>query len=173
MAFKPAFQISNFMNHDEHPIPSPESRKEARPVPIYRAYEISEARIKKYKHQQLTKPKSQWHDEIKRGIVLINENIFEPNCSVSDIKGMNKTPQKNYSSRFRRCVGLTPREYISTHRITAAIWLLRDSQLDELKIGDIGFCVGFERPHSFSMTFKNRIGQWPGEWRKSHRSNNN
>jgi len=158
------------MNHDENSIPTPESTANARPVPIYKAYEISAACIKKYKDQHLTKPKKNWHDEIKRGVELINENLFEPNCSVSDIKGMNKTPQKNYSSRFRRCVGLTPRDYISKHRITAAMWLLRDRQLDELKIGDIGFCVGFERPHSFSMAFKNRIGQWPGEWRKSQRS---
>ncbi|MEX2463759.1 MAG: helix-turn-helix domain-containing protein [Balneolaceae bacterium] len=148
----PSFEISNF-----------------KPVSRYKAHQISEERIQLYKEKHLTKPDESWHIEIKRGVELLNRNLFDTECNVSEIKEMNRTPQKNYSSRFRRCVGMTPREYITQHRIAAAKWLLKDNRLVSLNIGDIGYRVGFERLHSFSMTFKNRTGYWPREWRKRHR----
>ncbi|HMB97437.1 MAG TPA: helix-turn-helix domain-containing protein [Balneolaceae bacterium] len=81
---------------------------------------------------------------------------------------MNKTPQKNYSGRFKRQVGLSPREYITHHRIGAAKLLLMDKRLKILSLGDIGYAVGYERLHSFSMTFKNKTAKWPGEWREGY-----
>jgi len=43
-----------------------------------------------------------------------------------------------------------------------------DKRLKILSLGDIGYAVGYERLHSFSMTFKNKTAKWPGEWREGY-----
>ncbi len=119
----------------------------------------------------LSQPTDGWHIEINRALSLLNKKLFLPECNVTVIKELNKTPQKNFSSRFRRLVGKTPGEYITHHRIALARQLLMDKRLIHFPISDIGYTVGYERPHSFTMTFKNRTGESPGVWRKRHFNN--
>lgn len=119
----------------------------------------------------MSQPKKSWHIEINRGLGFLNKYLFQPEYNVTVIKEMNKTPQKNFSSRFRRFVGMTPSEYRTGHRISAAKRLLIDERLINFPISDIGYVVGYERPHSFTMAFKNRTGVSPGEWREKHNSN--
>ncbi|TVR13704.1 MAG: AraC family transcriptional regulator [Balneolaceae bacterium] len=129
---------------------------------------VSSHLLDEYKQKSLSQPKIYWHDEVSRGLYLLNKNLFQPEFNVSVMKDLNHTPQKNYSSRFRRFVGMSPGEYITHHRIAAAKWLLMDERLNHLPISDVGYAVGYERPHSFTMTFKNRTGVTPREWRKKH-----
>jgi len=117
-------------------------------------------------HEQFTEPENNWPKDVCRGLVYLNKDLFKTGSSIKGMKEKNGTPQNNFSMRFKRYVGRTPRDYKTYHRINASLFLLSDEKLIELSIGNIGWLVGYENPQTFSMVFKSKTQLSPGKWRK-------
>lgn len=132
-----------------------------------KVYQYARRRLATYK-KYLTKPESIWPNDIQRGLIHLNKDLFEIGCTVMTIKEKNGTPHKNYSSRFRRYVRMTPRDYITFHRTAAAKFLMRDKNLKNISVNDIGWLVGYEKPQTFSMLYKKKMGLPPRKWREQY-----
>ena len=65
---------------------------------------------------------------------------------------------------FRRCIGMTPMQYITFIRITRAKELLRST---DYSIQEISSMVGYENPLYFSRIFKKQTGYSPSEYRSA------
>jgi AraC-like DNA-binding protein len=70
---------------------------------------------------------------------------------------------------FKKYIGITPNEYIITHRITYAKELLKYSNLP---VSDISYKSGIENVSHFINLFKNRVGMTPLVFRKKWQSPN-
>lgn len=69
-----------------------------------------------------------------------------------------------FSHRFKEYVGISPREYLLQQRLSAARYLLENT---DLPIGEIADAVGFEDALYFSKFFKARTGMSPRDY-KNH-----
>lgn len=108
-----------------------------------------------------------WPYDIIRALECINTNIFEPGFTIKVMRQKCNIKGQNFSSRFENYVGFTPRAYITYHRIEASKQLLKKEDFKSLPVNSLGFLVGFEKPSSFSMSFKKRTGTTPREWKQS------
>lgn len=67
---------------------------------------------------------------------------------------------------FRKATGGSVTDYVHRTRISASLYLLRDS---EMSILDIALMVGFDGQNYFTRIFKRQLGMTPGEYRhKNH-----
>jgi AraC-like DNA-binding protein len=126
---------------------------------------VKKRTLEKYINR-LTKPKKDWPYDIQRGLRCINKHLFHPGYSVHMMKEICKIADRNYSSRFRNYVGMTPRAYIACHRVRAGKKLLEHKELSNVHVNDIGFSVGYEKPSSFTMIFKRKTGVSPKVWKE-------
>lgn len=67
---------------------------------------------------------------------------------------------------FKKYYGQTPRQYLIDQRIKAAKKHLSDG----MSVTQTCYAVGFESPGSFSVLFKNKVGQSPFLFRKEQLS---
>lgn len=92
----------------------------------------------------------------------INEHISEDLSLVRLADEIHFNP--SYLSRlFKQERGMKLSEYIEDARFMKANELLRRT---ELKIAEIGACIGYETPHSFTRVFKKWTGMSPQEYRE-------
>jgi transcriptional regulator GlxA family with amidase domain len=73
----------------------------------------------------------------------------------------------HFSRLFASAFGVSPSEYVSRARLTAAGRLLDESTLPVWRIA-VG--CGFESASSFSRAFRRRTGLSPRRWRSRHKS---
>lgn len=118
--------------------------------------------------KKLHTPDTDWPFDIRDALLCINKDLFDPIYSVKTMRERCNISDTNFSSRFRNYVGMTPREYITFHRIRAGMRLLRNENLKHIHVSEIGFTVGYETPSSFTMTFKRCTGLSPREWKRTH-----
>jgi AraC-like DNA-binding protein len=116
--------------------------------------------------KKLISPKSNWPYDITNVLRCLNKHLFEADFTVKQLKENCMISDQNFSSRFSNYVGLTPRQYITYHRVQAAKMLLSDRQLKKIQVNRLGFLVGYEKPSSFAMIFKKKTGFSPNSWRK-------
>jgi transcriptional regulator GlxA family with amidase domain len=81
--------------------------------------------------------------------------------SLASSAGMSRS---GFAARFKELVGESPLEYLTRWRVYKATQLLRES---DLKVAKIASLVGYESDAAFNRTFKKRIGESPGEYRKA------
>lgn len=85
-----------------------------------------------------------------------------------DILSQKYSVNKFYLEKeFKKYIGITPNEYIITHRITYAKELLKYSSIS---VSDIGYKCGIENVSHFINLFKNRVGMTPLIFRKQWQS---
>ena len=125
-----------------------------------RIIKIKEQVLDLYK-KELLKPEKDWPFDIREGLLCINKHLFNIGYSVSTMKDRCNITDTNYSSRFCNYVGMTPGKYITHHRIQAARKLISNKKLKNVRMSSIGFVVGYEKPSSFTMTFKRKTGGLP------------
>jgi two-component system response regulator YesN len=106
----------------------------------------------------LTPPNPNWPDPVIQMVLYIHKHLFDKDLSASRVEagcGIN-----NHETRtlFKLYVQATIRAYIVHLRLRAALDLLRDARLD---IAQIGFCVGYKSPRTFTRIFKQAFGMPP------------
>ncbi len=70
----------------------------------------------------------------------------------------------HFAREFRAATGQTPYQYLLDQRIERAKGLLRTGTLP---VQEIALMTGFRSPVNFVRSFRQRVGQPPGDWRKS------
>ena len=94
-------------------------------------------------------------------IAYINENYMKP-ISIETLAKLADLSQYHFIRTFKKETGFTPHEYIIHTRISAAKYLLKNSQMP---IKDICFNTGFSCESVFCSSFKRQVGMTPVQYR--------
>ena len=88
----------------------------------------------------------------------ISRHYYRSDFSIRDLaRQFGYSP--NYVQRcFRKLFGVTPREYLQTARMTAAVRLMQNKQY---RIKELAALCGFQDVHHFSKTFRRYYGVSP------------
>lgn len=98
--------------------------------------------------------------EVKK---CIEANYFAEDFSLQDAADSVNLSEQYLSKIFRKEMGITFIDYLTTVRIRKAVELFQDS---ELKVYEIAEKVGYSTQHYFSNVFKKKLGVSPAEYRK-------
>ena len=72
----------------------------------------------------------------------------------------------HFQREFKELFGVSPKEYVVQIRNEKAAFILVST---DMKMGDIGFEVGFEDQETFSRSFKKYFGISPLQFRKKYK----
>jgi AraC-like DNA-binding protein len=85
----------------------------------------------------------------------IHEGLFDPGLSIASARRACGLRSNNVSGRFRRSLGIAPRQYLERLRIYAASYLLR---LDGPPVYIVAAAVGYEHAETFARAFSRTTG---------------
>ncbi|HSH50090.1 MAG TPA: AraC family transcriptional regulator [Bacteroidales bacterium] len=105
-------------------------------------------------------------DNVRRALAVIIAHLFDPGLNVRWMKERCYITDHNFSGRFKYYVGLSPRQYITKHRIAAARLLLQAPVLHQCSITVVALRVGFNRHSTFTKAFKRIEGIPPSAYRR-------
>ncbi len=88
---------------------------------------------------------------------------FSTDISIDDMARFCGLSKYYMIHQFKRYTSVSPKEYVTSLRITRAKQLLVDTKIAAYKIG---IMVGMENEANFIRTFKLQTGMTPGEYRK-------
>lgn len=103
---------------------------------------------------------------ISESLKLIEERYNE-NLSLDDISNAISVSKNYFCYLFKREVGMSLWNYLTTVRLKYARKLLEETNL---KAYEIAFQVGYDNPSYFSKMFKRQEGMTPNEYRDSKKS---
>ncbi|CAN5762464.1 hypothetical protein BH23THE1_BH23THE1_14660 [soil metagenome] len=126
--------------------------------------EIARKILKNYR-ESLKKSYSEAPPEINSLLSHLNDNLYEKNVSIQEIKNRNHSYNNNISTQFSHHVGLSPKQYILKHRLLVAKQILVDEKLKNLRIVSIAIEIGFSGKGAFNHAFKKAFGITPNYWR--------
>lgn len=106
---------------------------------------------------------------LQQAINVINENISNPDFSVSDLSAALYMHRASLYKKLLYITGKTPVEFIRAIRLKRAAALL---ETDGVYISEIAYMVGFNSPKVFAGHFREEFGCSPSEFRKKHNENN-
>ena len=86
---------------------------------------------------------------------------------VERLARVSRVSEAHFARSFRDAFGLPPHRYLLTRRIERAKSLLRDT---DLSITEIAFRTGWKSLGTFGRTFRDVIGESPGELRAREQS---
>lgn len=101
-------------------------------------------------------------DEWVERILGIIQARYNEDLSVSDLAREVGLERAYFSTIFRKRVGMSPHNYITSLRIRHACTLL---ETDTLSVSEIAASVGLD-PRNFSRLFKKETGVMPSEYKK-------
>lgn len=104
---------------------------------------------------------------LQQAINVINENISNPDFSVSDLSAALYMHRTSLYKKLVYITGKTPVEFIRAIRLKRAAALL---ETDGVYVSEIAYMVGFNSPKIFASHFKDEFGCSPSEYRKQHLS---
>lgn len=96
-------------------------------------------------------------------IIFIRKN-FSKNSSISELAKRFNLSDTHFRRLFRNYTGRSPREFVTSLRISKAKELL----LQNKKIKEVANIVGFEDKFYFMRVFRTVTGISPGRWQKDH-----
>lgn len=102
---------------------------------------------------------------LQQAINVINENISNPDFSVSDLSAALCMHRTSLYKKLLYITGKTPVEFIRALRLKRAASLL---ETDGVYVSEIAYNVGFNSPKVFTSHFKEEFGCSPTEYRKNH-----
>lgn len=92
------------------------------------------------------------------------ENRLSEPVTPADLAAWSGLPAARFARLIKRFFGLTPSQYITKVRITAASLMLRET---ERSVADIAAACGFADHSSFTRTFRKVAGISPTEFRET------
>ena len=98
-----------------------------------------------------------------RSIRYINE-FYSKQIKITDLAKMENVSMTTYNLHFKRQMGMSPTQYISSLRMHSAKELLESS---ELSVKEIGIMCGYDDFNFFTKSFKKHTGLSPLAYRKS------
>lgn len=102
---------------------------------------------------------------VQQMVSAIHADPFDPLLNVQAIKTRCRILDNNVSSRFRREVGLSVKDYIDRLRLETARLLLRDPRAT---VFDVCQSVGYYHPQTFYRAFHRSFRCTPGNLRVEH-----
>lgn len=100
-------------------------------------------------------------DHIHRAIDYIDSHYSYP-ISIEDIAAYVGVSRSTLFRQFRRCLGISPKEYLDRYRIRRAAYLLRHTNLT---VNSVSISVGYDNGLYFSKVFKKATGVNPSKYR--------
>ena len=105
------------------------------------------------------------HYTIKVVKEYIGEHYQEPELRVGEVADAVFLTPTYLSNLFKKQVGMTIGQYITSCRIEHAKKLLKDPRY---KFYDISEIIGYNDANYFARAFRKSTGMTPSEWRKQH-----
>lgn len=99
---------------------------------------------------------------VQKALAFIHNNLFDETLDAASVRGHCGLNNNNFSSWFKRHIGLGMRRYIELRRMEAAKVLLRH---DGLSVLQIAWSVGYAYPESFARAFKRHTGHSATDYR--------
>ncbi len=87
-----------------------------------------------------------------------------PVARLADVSGVSAA---HFARSFAAAFGAPPHRYLLTRRVERATTLLRDT---DLPITEIAFATGWQSLGTFGRTFRDIVGESPGEFRARHQA---
>ncbi len=100
---------------------------------------------------------------LQQAINVINENISNPDFSVSELSAALCMHRANLYKKLLYITGKTPVEFIRAIRLKKAAALL---ETDGVYVSEVAYMVGFNSPKVFAGHFKEEFGCSPSEYKK-------
>lgn len=107
-------------------------------------------------------------NSLKKSISYINNNYIK-DISIKELADMEKISISGYRSSFTKIMGISPKQYIITLRISYAANLL---QFTDKPISEIASQCGYDDLSYFYRLFKKNTGLTPLECRDNYLANN-
>ncbi|WP_195988312.1 AraC family transcriptional regulator [Clostridium sp. D53t1_180928_C8] len=114
------------------------------------------------------KQSTQQELRMKQMLSWLDEHYMEQ-ITISDLANATGICIRECQRCFSKILHITPMQYLTRRRISAASKLLVSTNLP---IIEIGICCGFENHSYFSKQFKNITGMTPREYRKKNCTSN-
>jgi len=109
-------------------------------------------------------PKIPDHIFIRRVDNYINDEISNPDLSVSDISSYMGMSDSMFYRKIKQMTRKAPVEYIKNNRLNRAARMLRKGNVT---ISDVAFSSGFSDQSYFTACFKKQFGKTPSEYTRS------
>jgi AraC family transcriptional regulator, transcriptional activator for feuABC-ybbA operon len=93
---------------------------------------------------------------------FIDEHYMMP-LNIPDLAQKYGFTAKQFTQLFRKCLGISPNQYIIDYRIQRARELL---SCKEYSVAEVSSCVGYTDPYYFSRIFKKKMGMSPSQLQK-------
>lgn len=103
-----------------------------------------------------------WHHESKSAVELAM-SYPDQSLSVRDLARQSGVPERTLRTAFQKCYGVSPAEYLRSHRLRQAQRLLRASCPDETTVTQIAFGLGFWDLGRFAGAYRQLFGERPSE----------
>ena len=95
---------------------------------------------------------------INQARYLIDKSIEHPNASVLEIADHLQVNRCAFSRAFKLLTGISPKEYLTSRRISKAVELLRNTNLP---VSEISIQCGFTEANYFSKFFRKYMNESP------------
>lgn len=99
------------------------------------------------------------NNPIYKSIKYIQDNIRKPICISQMAYDLNMS-ETNFCNSFKKIIGITPKEYITSLKLTLAKDLLKNKNVTE-----VAYELGYENISYFISLFKNRYGITPKHYK--------
>lgn len=103
--------------------------------------------------------------DIERAVLYIQDHIREE-LSLDDLAGISNLSTSQFKQKFRRIVGISPRDYINQHKITYSKQLLKEGR----SVTDVAMTLSFNTSSYFSTVFKKYTMKTPHQYLAEHRN---
>ncbi len=101
--------------------------------------------------------------ELSQVVEYLQEH-FRENVEIPTLAKMSNISMSAFINKFKKYLGMTPKEYIRNLRIQDASYKLRERDISLIEISQI---CGFSDQSHFSREFKKVMGETPARYRKN------